>query len=76
MNFWFKFLNIHMNEKSITCHDCHGFKCQNIKIYQILIIFLCDPTPFRAYWIVTAPIDQSHVKLVEVVIVHIIVQQA
>jgi hypothetical protein len=28
-----------MNEKVITCHDCHGFKWQNINIYQILIVF-------------------------------------
>jgi hypothetical protein len=26
MNFWFEFLNIHMNEKIITCHDFHGLK--------------------------------------------------
>jgi len=26
MNFWFEILDIHMNEKTITCHDCHGFK--------------------------------------------------
>jgi len=25
MDFWFEFLDIHMNEKVITCHDCHGF---------------------------------------------------
>ncbi len=27
MNFLFEFLDIHMNEKRTTCHDCHGFKC-------------------------------------------------
>jgi hypothetical protein len=26
MDFWFEFLDIHMNEKRPTCHDCHGFK--------------------------------------------------
>jgi hypothetical protein len=26
MNFWFEILDIHMNEKTITCHDCYGFK--------------------------------------------------
>jgi hypothetical protein len=56
MNFWFEFLNIHMNEKTITCHDCHGFRWQNINIYPILTIFLCGPTPFFARWIVIAPI--------------------
>jgi hypothetical protein len=24
--FWFEFLDIHMNEKGTTCHDSHGFK--------------------------------------------------
>jgi hypothetical protein len=24
MDFWFEFLNIHMNEKTITYHDYHG----------------------------------------------------
>jgi hypothetical protein len=31
-----------MNEKTIICHDCDGFKWQNINIYSILIVFLCD----------------------------------
>jgi hypothetical protein len=31
-----KILDIHMNEKTITCHDCHGFKWQNINIYPFL----------------------------------------
>jgi hypothetical protein len=53
--FWFEFLNIHMNEKEITCHDCHGFKWQNINIYQIFIVSLCSPTTFLAHWIVTTP---------------------
>ncbi len=48
MNFLFEFLNIHMNEKEITCHDCHGFKGQNMNIYDILIIFLCNLMPFLA----------------------------
>jgi hypothetical protein len=55
MDFWFEFLNIHMNEKIITCHDYHGFKWPNINIYPILIIFLCGPTPFLARCIMIAP---------------------
>ncbi len=39
IDFWFEFFDIHMNEKTITCHDCHGFKWQSINIYQILTIF-------------------------------------
>ncbi len=54
--FWFEFLDIHMNEKTITCHDCHGFKWKNINIYPILINFLCNLTPFLACWTVTTPI--------------------
>jgi hypothetical protein len=53
MNFLFEVLNIHMNEKTITCHDHHGFKWQNI---NILSVFLYGPTPFLACWIVIAPI--------------------
>jgi hypothetical protein len=26
MDFWFEFLDIHMNEKGTTCHDCCGLK--------------------------------------------------
>jgi hypothetical protein len=48
-----------MNGKAIICHDCHGFKWQNINIYQILIVFFCGLMPFLACWIVTAPIH-SH----------------
>jgi hypothetical protein len=44
-----------MNEKITTCHDCHGFKCQNINIYLILTIFLCGLTLFLAHWIATTP---------------------
>jgi hypothetical protein len=47
MDFWFEFINIHMNENAIICHDCHGCKWQNINIYPILTIFLCGPIPFR-----------------------------
>jgi len=46
LDFWFEFLNIHMNEKKKTCHGYHGFKWQNINIYSILIIFLYGLTPF------------------------------
>ncbi len=55
MDFWFEFLDIHMNEKTTTCHDCHGFKWQNINMYSVLNIFLCDPMPFLAHWIETTP---------------------
>ncbi len=57
MDFWFEFLNIQMNEKTIICHDFHGFKWQNINIYQIFIIFLYNPMPFLAHWSVTTPKD-------------------
>jgi hypothetical protein len=49
MDFWFKSPNIHMNEKVITCHDCHGFKWKNINIYQILTVFFAIQHPF---WLV------------------------
>jgi hypothetical protein len=39
MNFWFELFDIHMNEKTITCHYYHGCKWQNINIYPILTIF-------------------------------------
>jgi hypothetical protein len=42
-------------KKQLLCHDYHGFKWKNINIYQILIVFLYDPMPFLAHWIVTAP---------------------
>ncbi len=48
MIFLFEFLDIHMNEKVTTCHECHGFKWENINIYLILIVFLCNSTPFLA----------------------------
>jgi hypothetical protein len=44
MDFWFEFLDVHMNEKEITCHDY--FKWKNINIYPNLFVFLCGPTPF------------------------------
>jgi len=59
MNFWFELLDIHMNEKTITFHDYHGFKWQNINIYPILIIFLYNPTSFLVCWIVTSPIQDK-----------------
>jgi hypothetical protein len=55
MDFWFEFLDVHMNEKNITYNDCHGFKWKNINIYSILIIFLCDLMSFLALWIMTTP---------------------
>jgi hypothetical protein len=39
MDFLFEFLNIHINEKTITYNDYHGFKWQNINIYPILTTF-------------------------------------
>ncbi len=44
--FLFKFFNIHMNEQAITCHDCHGFKWQNINISLILTSFVYYSMPF------------------------------
>jgi hypothetical protein len=49
MDFWFEFIDIHMNEKTIICHDYNGFKWQNISTYPILNFFLCGPNPF---WLV------------------------
>jgi hypothetical protein len=49
MDFWFEFLDIHMNEKAITYHDYHGFKWKNINIYPILTIILCDLTFFLVH---------------------------
>jgi hypothetical protein len=54
MNFWFEFLDIHMNKKTITCHDYQGFKWQNRNIYPILIVSLWNPMPFLARWIMNA----------------------
>jgi hypothetical protein len=56
MDFLFEFLDIHMNEKTIT-YDFHDFKWQNINIYPILTLFFCSPTPFMvARWIVITSI--------------------
>jgi hypothetical protein len=46
MDFWFEFLNIPMNEKTIISH---GFKWKNINIDQILT--------FKKiiHWVVTTP---------------------
>jgi hypothetical protein len=38
MIFLFKFLDIHMNERAITCLDCHGFQWQK---YKYLSNFNC-----------------------------------
>jgi hypothetical protein len=57
MNFWFEFLDIHMNEKPITCHDCHGFKWQNINIYSILIYIFVIHTLFGSL-----DCDYTHLK--------------
>jgi len=42
-------------QKKKTCHDCHGFKWQNINIYPNLTIFLCGLTPFLTRYIVATP---------------------
>jgi len=55
MDFLFEFLDIHMNEKGTTCHDCHGFKWKSINISSILTIFFHHLTPFLACLIVTTP---------------------
>jgi hypothetical protein len=69
MDFLFESLNIHMNEKAIICHDCHGFKWQNINIYQFFIVFVYSPMPFLAHWIVITPMmlsfDKSLCKILE-----------
>ncbi len=36
MDFWFEFIDIHMNEQTTTFHDFHGFKWKNINIFFIL----------------------------------------
>jgi hypothetical protein len=36
MDFWFEFIDIHMNEQATTHQDFHGFKWQNINISLIL----------------------------------------
>jgi hypothetical protein len=30
MDFWFEFFDICMNEQTTFCHDCHGFKWENV----------------------------------------------
>jgi hypothetical protein len=59
MDFWFEFFDICMNEKSTTCHDCHDFKLKN---HPILIVSLCNSTPFLARWIVTTPITRPNIS--------------
>jgi hypothetical protein len=59
MDFWFEFLDIHMNENEIKFHDCPGLKWININVYPILIIFLFGPTPFLAHWIMITPIGKN-----------------
>jgi hypothetical protein len=56
MDFWFEFLDIHMNKKRITFHDYHGFMVEHKYFSSILTIFLCHPTSFLAHLIVTTPI--------------------
>jgi hypothetical protein len=59
MDFWFEFIDIHMNKKTITCHDYNGFKWKNINICPILTIFLCGPMPFLAYSLWLHPFIKS-----------------
>ncbi len=46
MDFWFDFLDIHINEKTTTCHNWYDFKWKKINIYPILIFFLQFDTFF------------------------------
>jgi hypothetical protein len=52
MDFWFQFLDIHVNEQARICHDCLSFKWKNIIISFILTIFVRDLTPFLVHWII------------------------
>ncbi len=63
MDFWFEFLNIHMNKNTIICHDCHGFRWQNINIYPIFTIFLYNLMPILVCWIVIAPTKATIVEV-------------
>jgi hypothetical protein len=58
-----------MNDKIITCHDCHGFKWKNINAYPILTICLCDSTHFLVHWIVTTPYTNGACSLAYVPLV-------
>jgi hypothetical protein len=53
MDFWFEFFHIHVNEKAITCHDCHGFKWH--KYLSNIEFFLCGLAFFWDCWIANAP---------------------
>jgi len=57
VDFWFEFLDVHMNEKTTIFHDFHGFKWYNINIYLILTFFFGGSTPFLVCYIVTSPIE-------------------
>jgi hypothetical protein len=52
-----------MNEKTITCHDCHGFKQNFFNIYQILIVFFRGLMFFLVHWIMTTPMIMSHMGI-------------
>jgi len=49
MDFWFEFLDIHINKKTRTCHDCHGFKWKNKYLSLNVTTFLYDSTTFGAH---------------------------
>ncbi len=51
MDFWFEFLDIHMNKKITTCHDCHGFKWEKIYLSLILTTFLYNRRPLWLNWL-------------------------
>jgi hypothetical protein len=64
MDIWFEFLNVHMNEKTTTCHYYRGFKWKNINIYSILIFFFMIQRPFRFICLFKVNINFDH-KLVK-----------
>jgi len=55
MDFLFQFVDIHTNEYVTNCDDYIGFKWKSINISLVLIVFVCNPTPFLACWVVIAP---------------------
>ncbi len=49
IDFWFEFLDIHINEQITICHDCNDFKWKNINIYLIVSIF---STIWHSFWFI------------------------
>jgi hypothetical protein len=62
-----------MNEKTITCHDCHGFKWKNINIYPILIVLIYSSMPFLIRCIVIAPSKIMMIFKNKIIIINIII---